>query len=96
MGVGIGGGIYPGSAAAGGSVALSLNTEVLSPGVNGQTVFTLSTAYLAGGYVLLILNNLAYDDTSPYFTIAGTTLTWLDATFVLDTSDCLVIIYQVP
>jgi hypothetical protein len=96
MGVGIGGGIYPGSAAAGGGGALNLATDVFVPLVSGQTSFTLSAAYVAGGFIMALVNTGAFDAASPYFTAVGTAFEWLDNTFILDPDDCLVVIYQTP
>jgi hypothetical protein len=61
----------------------------------GQTVFSLSQAFLGTpGISLVLVNNLAYVEGTNY-TISGTTLTWLDTPFTLDGSDSLVAVYQI-
>jgi hypothetical protein len=94
--VGIGGGIFPGSAAAGGGAGLNTATDVFDTILAGQTAFTLSNPYVAGGFILALVNTLAFDDTTAYFTAAGTAFTWLDRTFILGPGDCLVVIYETP
>ncbi len=94
MSVGIFGGLAPAPAAAGGAGGATFAIDIFTPVSVGQTGFTLSSAYLAGGLILALVNSASYDTATPFFTAAGTTFTWLDTTFTLDPDDCLVVIYQ--
>lgn len=59
----------------------------------GQTLFTLPAAYVGGtGHASIHVNSVHYDDQT--YSISGTTLTWLDVPFTLDTNDLVVIHYQ--
>ena len=62
--------------------------EILLPTSAGQTVFTLADAYRPSIIPSLEVNGVAYIKDTDY-TISGTTLTWLDALFTLDTTDVL-------
>lgn len=96
MSVGVGGGIFPVSAGGGGAGGLNLATDTFVPAFSGETSYTLTLPYVAGGLILALVNTNAYDDTSPYFTAVGTAFEWLDKTFILDPDDCLVVIYETP
>lgn len=64
---------------------------------NGQTMFTLSATPLDVADVIMYVNGVAYAEGSPtpgYFTVSGTTLTWLDV-FVFTTNDDIVVVYFV-
>lgn len=53
---------------------------------NGQTAITLSQTPKDANDVVLIVNGIQYALTTDY-TISGTTLTWLDTDFTLETTD---------
>jgi len=58
-----------------------------------QTVFTLTQPFTTGGLIVLTINGQRFAlDTD--FTAAGTTLTWLDTPFVLESGDSVVVIYN--
>lgn len=57
-----------------------------------QTVFTLLETW-AGNFALLTVNGIEYDRGADY-TVAGTTLTWLDNEFTLDAGDKLIFKYD--
>lgn len=59
-----------------------------------QTTFTLTTAYLASGLSVLIVNGIVYAQGTDY-TIAGTTLTWLNTPFTLAGGESVVVKYQI-
>jgi hypothetical protein len=94
--VGIGGGIFPGSVAAGGGGGLNLATDVFDAILPGQTSFVLSAPYVAGGFILALINTAAYDNATPYFTAVGTAFEYVGTTFSLGPGDCLVVIYETP
>jgi len=63
--------------------------------VNGQTIFTLSRQPHDPTDVQFVINNVLYTEGSTggdYFTVSGTTLTWLDV-FVIDSGDAIEAIY---
>lgn len=59
-----------------------------------QTLFTLSMTYLASGLSIIIVNGIVYAQGTDY-TIAGTTLTWLNTPFVLVGGESVVAKYQI-
>lgn len=59
----------------------------------GQTLFTLSAPYLATGLSVLFVNGAEYDVAVDY-TIAGTTVTWLNTSFALEAGDVVTVKYQ--
>jgi hypothetical protein len=60
---------------------------------NGQTVFTLSDTFLGANRLShLQINGVSYGEA--YYTIAGTTLTWLNGPFTLETTDVATIRFQ--
>ena len=67
-----------------------IQENVFAP-ANLQTVFTLSNVW-AGNYAVVYVNGIEYVLGSD-FTIAGTTLTWLDVPFTLALGDQLVVDY---
>ena len=73
-----------------GGASANVNTEVFTP-TNGQTVFNLS--FSVTKTLSLQINGQRQVETND-FTVAGTVLTWLDADFVLETTDELVIKYE--
>jgi hypothetical protein len=58
-----------------------------------QTVFTLSQAFALAGLSILFINGVGYAEGAEY-TIAGTTLTWLDVPFALEAGDRVVVKFQ--
>lgn len=77
----------------GGGGGASFAKNAFTPTV-GQTVFTLSATFVGiGGLVVATVNGLVYEKDVDY-TIAGTTFTWLDVPFTLETTDCLVVVFQ--
>lgn len=62
-------------------------------GINGQTVFTLSAPILPGSASLAYVNGVEYR--TPYhYTISGTTFTWLNTNFQLESGEELTIFYH--
>lgn len=57
-----------------------------------QTIFTLSSTPTDSDSVQMFVNGVIYDDTADY-TVSGTTVTWLDAKFTMDTGDKILIRY---
>lgn len=55
---------------------------------DGQTVFTMPYTPKSTQSVILQVNGIGYSLTNDY-TISGTTLTWLNSEFVLQTTDSL-------
>lgn len=87
---------FPPGAAGGGGGGGGSSTFAeaeLPVGVDGQTVFALPTAYLAGGLAVVTVNGVVYAQGTNY-TIVGTVLTWLDVPFTLQTVDSLIVEYQ--
>ena len=61
----------------------------------GQTVFSLTTAYVgAGGYSTMAVNNIGGYEEGINYTISGTVLTWLNTPFTLDGTDRVVSDHQ--
>lgn len=60
---------------------------------NGQLTFILSQAPTDVNSLVFFANGVAADDTDDY-TVSGTTVTWLNNWFVMDTSDKVLIRYQ--
>ena len=58
----------------------------------GQTVFTLTPGPSETRSLSLFVNGVRADDVTD-FTVVGTTLTWLDTDFSLDTSDKVIVRY---
>ena len=58
-----------------------------------QTVFVLTKTYLTGGMALVTMNGVSYSKGTD-FTIAGTTLTWLDTDFTLGAGDTVITTYE--
>jgi len=81
-----------GGGGGGGGAAFAENEFVAIS--NGQTIFTLSVAFLGvGGLAILHVNGVVYaKDTD--FTISGTTLTWLNNLFALEIGDCVTCFFQ--
>ena len=67
--------------------------EAFIPTVNGQTVFTLALGLEEDGLQFVFVNGVVYQLGVDY-TLTGTTLTWLDTDFLLDTTDCVLVKYQ--
>lgn len=61
---------------------------------NGQTAFTLAATPKTGEPVMLVVNGVAYRQTT-YFTVSGTTLTWLNVGFSMATTDEVTAYYEV-
>lgn len=59
----------------------------------GQVTFILSTTPTDAFSFSLHVNGVVYDDISD-FIVSGTTLTWLNTPFSLDTTDQLIAKYQ--
>ena len=80
-----------GGGGGGGGASFAENEFIATP---AQTVFALSFAFVGvGGLAILHVNGFVYaKDTD--FTISGTTLTWLDTSFVLDAGDCVTCFFQ--
>lgn len=74
-----------------GVAAISLTSDTFTPTAS-QTVFTLSAAADASCENTALVNGVAYIEGTDY-TISGTTFTWLDNLFTLDTTDCLEVRY---
>lgn len=62
--------------------------------LDGETVFALPVAYLDGGVADLWINGVRYHRNID-FTINGIVLTWLDIKFTLQTTDELIVRWQV-
>jgi hypothetical protein len=85
--------VRPGTSGGGGGPGSStFNTYAVNPSL-GQTAFILPIPYLAGGLVIVAINGIVYVEGTNY-TIVGTTLTWLDTPFTLDSADTLWAEYQ--
>ena len=69
-----------------------LTSEALLISTDGQTVFTLSQQPDNPSLVLVTVNGAKYTYGAD-FTILGTTLTWQNVLFPLETTDCLEIYY---
>lgn len=67
--------------------------DELTPGFNGQTVLALSSPMVALGMSVLAVNGVVYAEGTDY-TIVGAVLTWLDTPFTLETTDSLIVKYQ--
>ena len=80
------------SAHTGAAPALVHNFELFSP-TNGQTVFSLSNDPLPGPDIVMFVNGVAYENGVDYI-LSGSTVTWQDALFTLDTSDEVQIIFK--
>lgn len=59
----------------------------------GQVTFVLSSVPTDLNSISLHVNGIAYDDVTDY-TVSGTTLTWLNTPFSLETTDKLLARYQ--
>ena len=60
-----------------------------------QTIFTLTATYVgANGLSVIGLNTAGGYAEGTHYTISGTTFTWLDTPFTLDTADRLVVKFQ--
>ena len=77
----------------GGSGTFNYKEEEFTPSFGGQTTFILAETYSAGGFSDLSINGATYAQDTEY-TVSGTTLTWLDVGFTLDTLDRLVLRYE--
>lgn len=66
--------------------------EVFTPTL-GQTVFTLLNSDVATTRTLVEVNGQLQHEGNDY-TLSGTTLTWLDNDFTLDTTDQLIVYYS--
>lgn len=75
------------------SIAANRIVEQTFTPTSMQTIFTLSQPYSAGDMALVSLNGVI-QDVGVNFTIAGTTLTWLDVPTTLGPTDSLSIRYQ--
>ena len=73
---------------------IKLNTEELTIASDGDTIFLLQKAYVDNGDARLWVNGVEYHKGID-FNINDTILTWLDIKFTLETTDQLVITYQV-
>lgn len=60
---------------------------------NGQTAFVLSQAIALAGLSVLFVNGVGYAEGTEY-TVAGTSLNWLDVPFTLEIGDKLVLKFQ--
>jgi hypothetical protein len=67
--------------------------DVFVPSVNGQTNFTLTQIPTAGIFPLLTIGGLLQEQGTDY-NIAGNTLTWLNNSFQLSTTDRIIIYYS--
>jgi len=76
----------------GGLTAGISDKDILSVLANGQTLFTLSTIPGNVNLSLLMVNGQA-QSYGIHYTIAGTTLTWLNVGFTLQTTDRVEIFY---
>ena len=77
-----------------GSLGAQFAQDVFFPSFNGQTAFVLSAAFVgAGGLSVVSANGQTVAEGVDY-TIVGTAFTWLNAIFVLQTIDRLIIRYQ--
>lgn len=79
---------------AGGAGAADPVTEFFTP-TPAQTVFNLAQAPADPSDTIMKVNTATYDEGSPtpgYFTVSGTTLTWLDV-FQLDSTDEVSVTY---
>jgi len=74
------------------SLQLPARFEELTISGDGQTVFTLPQAPAANTDVILLVNGIQYSSPT-FFTVSGTTLTWLDVLFTLTTSMSLEAFY---
>lgn len=77
----------------GGGAALPLNVDVLTVGVDGQTVFTLADTPNDITAVQLFVNGQKLNY-GTHFGIVGTTLTMTLSTFELQTTDNFIAYYQ--
>ena len=59
----------------------------------GQTVFALSAQVDTKGDVSVIVNTLGYAR-GTHFTVSGSTMTWLNTPFAMDTGDTVVVKYR--
>lgn len=83
---------YTGIAGGGGGSTFAKQTFIPS---NGQTLFTLASFPAPGGFSTVVVNGMDYEEGHDY-TISGPSLTWLNTSAFLDTSDRLVVTYQLP
>jgi hypothetical protein len=83
---------YTGLAGGGGGAVFSKQTFI--PTI-AQTVFTLATVPDPAGLAEVVVNGMTYEQGHDY-TLVGATLTWLNVSGLLDTSDRLVVAYQLP
>lgn len=67
--------------------------DVFIPSVNGQTNFTLTQLPTAGIFPLLTVGGVLQEQGTDY-TITGNTLTWLNTSFQLSTTDRIIIYYS--
>ena len=69
--------VPPGSGGA--PPAGTFRLEDLGPATAGQTVFTLPSTPTNPSALLLFVEGVQYSAVNGFFTVVGTTLTWLDA-----------------
>lgn len=72
--------------------SIDLAEDTFTP-TAGQTVFATSESVTAGGLNFLFVNGVVYEITIDY-TAVGTTLTWLNNLFVLETDDRVLFKYE--
>lgn len=83
---------YTGLAGGGGGSVFAKQTFIPTA---SQTVFTLATIPDPAGLAEVVVNGMTYEQGHDY-TLVGATLTWLNVSGLLDTSDRLVVTYQLP
>jgi hypothetical protein len=83
---------YTGISGGGGGTLFAKQTFI--PTI-GQTLFTLASFPAPGGLSAVVVNGMTYEEGHDY-TISGPSLTWLNTSALLDTSDRLVVTYQLP
>lgn len=83
----------PDISGAGGGGGAGFYDESFTP-MPGQTVFTLSQPCILNGLTVLDVNGIVYVE-GVHYTVAGTTLTWMNVGFSLDPSDLVTIRYQI-
>jgi hypothetical protein len=78
------------------AATINMAEDTIYPGIYGQTAFTLSQTYFGpGSFARLTVNGVVMDKGLD-FSVAGTTLTWYNIRYQLETTDELIISYRVP
>lgn len=76
-----------------GTITSNLTKHTLPIAFDGQTIFTLPSAYAAGGVSTAYINGIAYH-AGVHYTILGTAFTWLNYEFILENTDDAVVEYE--